>query len=160
LYQYHADENLRRSMQSRLIDVLKPAMRSGKPVMLIAHSMGSIIAYDVLLNNPPFRVAHFITVGSPLGLGEVKAHLAHHVGPLRVPQGVMNWSNYADQRDPIAALDMRLSSDFVPNDTGTVIRDYKVFNTYVGPSGKANPHKIYGYLRAPEVAQAIADFSS
>jgi Lecithin:cholesterol acyltransferase len=159
LYQYHADAGLRVKVQSRLIAALKPALGKGRPIMLIAHSMGSIIAYDVLLNNPSFRIAHFITVGSPLGLGEVKAHLATHAGPLRVPEGVARWSNFADQRDPIAALDMRLASDFAANEAGVAISDFKVFNTYVGPSGKANPHKIYGYLRTPEVARVVAEFS-
>ncbi len=158
LYQYHSDAALRAKMQARLAATLQPALAKGKDVMLIAHSMGSIIAYDVLLGHPDFRIAHFVTVGSPLGLGEGKAHLATHTGPLQVPAGVARWSNFADQRDPIAALDMRLASDFAANEAGVVIRDFKVFNTYVGPRAKANPHKIYGYLRTPEVARAVAGF--
>jgi hypothetical protein len=142
LYQYHADAGLRASIQSRLVATLKPAIGKGQAVMLIAHSMGSIIAYDVLINNPGLRIAHFITVGSPLGLGEVKAHLATHTGPLRVPEGVARWSNFADQRDPIAALDMRLASDFTANEAGAAITD----------------HKVYGYLRTPEVARMVAAF--
>jgi len=33
-----------------------------------------------------------------------------------------------------------------------------VINGYVGRSGKANPHKIYGYLRTPEMSEHIAEF--
>jgi hypothetical protein len=158
LYQYHADAHLRAAMQARLIEKLSLAAQAGQEVMLIAHSMGSIIAYDVLVNNPAFDIAHFITVGSPLGLSEVKVHLASHVGRLRVPGNVARWDNFADQRDPIAALDMRLASDFAASEAGVGIRDYKVFNTYVSPSGKTNPHKIYGYLRTPELARSVAEF--
>ena len=49
-------------------------------IMLIAHSMGSIIAYDVLRDigrtDSDFAVAQFVTTGSPLGLPHVKKKIA------------------------------------------------------------------------------------
>jgi esterase/lipase superfamily enzyme len=47
--------------------------------MLIAHSMGTIISYDVLRDlgqeDPSFKVPHFATIGSPLDLPHVKAKI-------------------------------------------------------------------------------------
>ena len=35
--------------------------------------------------------------------------------------------------------------------------DFEVYNTYE-INGDHNPHKSYGYLRTPELAEAIRDF--
>jgi pimeloyl-ACP methyl ester carboxylesterase len=138
---------------------LRAAHAGGKQIMLIAHSMGSIIAYDVLAGAartlPGLRIAHFVTVGSPLGLSPVKEILA---APLRVPECVERWSNLADPRDHVARWDTRLSSDFRENSAGAAISDYLVVNGYASPSGAPNPHKIYGYLRTPEMSELIAGF--
>ena len=64
-----------------LQDELRNALPSSKDnrIMLIAHSMGSIIAYDVLRDighgSAEFQIAHFVTIGSPLGLPHVKAKI-------------------------------------------------------------------------------------
>jgi len=74
LHSYREDESLRQAVQERLIERLRAARRWRRQVMLIAHSMGSIIAYDVLREAgqtlPRLRLAHLVTLGSPLGLGE------------------------------------------------------------------------------------------
>ncbi|NQT25416.1 hypothetical protein HQ585_08675, partial [candidate division KSB1 bacterium] len=54
---------------------LKKTLRKYKKrkIMLIAHSMGSIIAYDVLSSLPPDCKVHtFVTIGSPLGFPGIK----------------------------------------------------------------------------------------
>jgi hypothetical protein len=158
LFRYQNDAVLRRAIRERFLVVLRKAQKDDLRTMLIAHSMGSLIAFDVLLAHPELRVDHLVSVGSPLGLGEVKAHSRREFGRLRVPEGVGRWDNFSDQRDPIAALDMRLSSDFPANSRGVGITDHTVRNLYVGPSGKPNPHKIYGYLRTPEVSVTVAAF--
>ena len=61
-----------------LMDELKNTLEplQGEEIMLIAHSMGTIIAYDVLRDigrqNSDFNLAEFVTIGSPLGLPHVK----------------------------------------------------------------------------------------
>jgi hypothetical protein len=128
--------------------------------MLIAHSMGSIVAYEVLRDCehavPGLEVAHFVTVGSPLGLAEVEEVVS---GPMRVPDCVARWSNFADPRDQVARWDTFLSENFEASRKGVVIVDHLVINGYLSPTGKPNPHKIYGYLRTPEVSDLIAGFS-
>lgn len=143
----------------------------GKEIMLIAHSMGSIIAYDVLrdLGHQPgneIYVKHFITIGSPLGLPYVK----HKINDERVYDKMKNkvrtpsivtgdWINYADKKDPVA-LDFYLKDDYGENAAGIKVKDDMILNDYVGLSGKRNHHKSYGYLRTPEMSTKIADFLS
>ena len=67
----------RKVLQDELRNMLLPL--KGNQIMLIAHSMGTIISYDVLRDlgqeDPSFKVAHFATIGSPLDLPHVKAKI-------------------------------------------------------------------------------------
>lgn len=152
-----------------LMDVLKKDLRGlkGRRIMLIAHSMGSIIAYDVLRDlghpEPELEVAHFVTIGSPLGLPLVKTNVyekrkSYAEEPVRTPTIVNErWVNYADPQD-LVSLDAFLKDDFGPNGKGVRVSDVLVRNDYVSPKGKSNPHKSYGYLRTPEVSAHIKAF--
>jgi hypothetical protein len=160
LHSYRKDEALRKAVQQRLIERLRVARRWRRRVMLIAHSMGSIIAYDVLREAeqslPRLRLEHLVTVGSPLGLGEFGDIVER---PLHVPECVVRWSNLADPKDQVARWDAFLSEDCLPNSRGVTISDRLVVNSYVNPAGQPNPHKVYGYLRAPEMSELITEFA-
>ena len=157
----------RKVLQDELWNALLPL--KGNRIMLIAHSMGTIIAYDVLRdigrNYPKFEIAHFVTIGSPLGLPHVKAKIIEerpYAGTkrnrLRTPTVVTkSWVNYADRRDPVA-LDTHLQDDFEQNARGISVKDDLIINSYRSPAGEANYHKSYGYLRAPELSKHISAF--
>src|SRR6516225_6081339 len=87
---YYEDENFRRTARQRLLDKLRE--HAGKRIMLIGHSMGSIIAYDVLRiigrETPPVSVDHFVTIGSPLGLPHVKTKIYEENDLVRTPSVV------------------------------------------------------------------------
>ena len=138
-------------------------------IMLIAHSMGSIIAYDVLRdlghrdNNDVF-IKHFVTIGSPLGFPHVKHKIVEQrtyskgSNIVRTPSIVTeSWINYADKKDPVA-IDIHLRDDFGKNTNNIRVKDDLVLNDYKGLDGKNNHHKSYGYLRTPELSKLIADF--
>ena len=157
----------RKVLQDELRNALLPL--KGEQIMLIAHSMGTIIAYDVLRDigreDPQFEIAHFVTIGSPLGLPHVKGKIiaerdyagAEHKR-VRTPTVVAkSWTNYADRRDPVA-LDTHLRDDFGPNARGIQVVDDPVSNSYLSPSGGPNYHKSYGYLRTPELSAHIQRF--
>jgi hypothetical protein len=176
---YRSDFGKRKAVQDGLVTLLKNAHDKGQEVMLIGHSMGSFIAYDVLANRDDLpreqKITHFVTLGSPLGLHEVKAIVNHELRvnseneleegeekDLRVPHCVSRWSNFADPYDRVARWDTDLSTDYHKNSSGVKVSDHLVCNTYVigsGESRKENHHKIYGYLRTPEMSKAIADFA-
>jgi len=60
---------------------------------------------------------------------------------------------------PTIAFDQLLSDDYDANDSGVRPVDVSVFNNYI-EEGDRNPHKSYGYLRSPGVAQVIDEFLS
>lgn len=141
---YFFDPAQKKAMQERLIAALD--QHADRPVVLVAHSQGTIIAYDVLrkLNGrtPSGRkldIPLFITIGSPLGIDEVQRKLTQ---PLEVPSGVKSWANFADLLDPVA-LDKGLAGEFRGDVT---IRDTVVRNPVFG-----NPHSAVGYLSTTPV---------
>ncbi|GEL42840.1 MULTISPECIES: hypothetical protein [Methylobacteriaceae] len=130
-------------------------------ILLVAHSMGSVIAYDVLRilerDTPGLKVEHLVTAGSPLGLAKVKLKIEAECGVVRVPNNVRYWTNLADGND-IVAVTGALAGDFVPSDTGVEVVDHRVVNDYRRPTGEPNHHKSYGYLRTPEFSRIAAGF--
>ncbi len=154
LDRYYQQQDIRTELRRRLKETLQQN-RSDR-TMVIAHSMGSIIAYDVLREigreDPNYRVGHFVTIGSPLGLPHVKFKIREENPLVRTPSVVEQWTNFADRRDPVA-FDVYLSNDYEPNDRGVRVHDDLVINDYGGIN-----HKSYGYLRAPEVTDVIRKF--
>lgn len=136
-----------------------------KEIMLIGHSMGSIIAFDVLTYTVPLiKINTFVTIGSPLGLpiimskiaSEQKRQLVKKV-KLSTPENVArNWFNLSDLSDRVA-INYTLADDYDENSNHVRAIDKVVYNNYER-NGKRNPHKIYGYLRTPEMAEIIHDF--
>jgi hypothetical protein len=156
---YYADEAKREFLRGKLHDAL--LAKKGKRILLISHSMGSIVAYDVLRalgkEDPDFEVSHFVTLGSPLGMPYVLHKIRNENAAVRTPSVVRRWTNLADRRDPVA-VDVHLADDFEPNDRGVCVEDKLVINGYYSPERKPNHHKIYGYLRTPELTELVRAF--
>ena len=156
-------EHARKVLQDELKNVLLE--EKGKDIMLIAHSMGSIIAYDVLRDlgqtDLEVKISHFITIGSPLGLPLVKGKIIQERGydpVVRTPSIVTkSWVNFADKKDKVA-IDSHLRDDYDENRTGVRVIDDLVANDYKGTLGDHNHHKSYGYLRTPELSNHIKEF--
>jgi hypothetical protein len=131
-------------------------------ILLIAHSMGSIIAYDVLTQIvPDITIDTFVTCGSPLGIpvimSKIKTEQKLQVEKLSVPENITRcWYNLSDLGDRVA-INYNLADDYQKNSSGISIIDKQVHNTYQY-QGKKNPHKSYGYLRTPEMAEIIYTF--
>jgi len=145
----------RDAIRKKLFDVLK--IHKNDDVLLIGHSMGSIIAYDVLVNHTnDCKVKTFITVGSPLGIPIIVSRIFEEQKSLSVPKNISKWYNHSDAED-LVAMDHTLKDDFPENENNIKVEDMLVYNDYV-INDKRNPHKVYGYLRTPEMAQIITDF--
>lgn len=82
------------------------------PVIVLGHSLGSIIAYDVLRESAGGgrQIPLFLTVGSPLAVTEVQDLIT---APLEVPAGVAAWRNVADCRDLVAS-DPTVRPEYAP----------------------------------------------
>ena len=95
---YVESRKLRGAVMSRILEDLR-GLRGN--VVLIGHSLGSVIAIDLLDHLPPeLHVRRFITIGSP-------AHCeALHHGSERLLKKfpyayVDDWSNFIETRDPV-----------------------------------------------------------
>jgi hypothetical protein len=149
----------RRAIQRSLQQVLRK--HQGKQILLIAHSMGSIIAFDVLSKSESdISVNTLITIGSPLGIPAIKQKLlaeSNDTEKLHTPDSVRyKWCNFSDPEDRVA-FDHDLNDDFLPNSNGVSPYDQEIYNDYI-MNGERNAHKAYGYLRTAPVADAIAEF--
>ena len=145
------DEARRRRMKDRLRDRLSAG---NGPFVLIAHSLGSVIAYSLLLDlKGQFPLAQLVTIGSPLGLGEVKDQLRklHKLpkGPLPVPDGVETWLNIFDKHDVVAQKE-KLATHFRG---GIAIADLMLPNA----DGPRDAHSATGYLRLPDLQRQVRE---
>lgn len=159
---YYDDQGQREAMRKRLTETV--GKHRGKRIMVIAHSMGSVIAYDVLRGwgkqDTNFRVDHLVTIGSPLGLPQVKHKIREENDLVRTPTVVRKWTNFTDRRD-LVATDSHLADDYAPNVREVKVKDDRVINTYTSEAdgeGKPNYHKSYGYLRTAELSELVRHF--
>ncbi len=156
------------SVRELLKESLRQMFSAGDRVLLIGHSMGSIIAWDSLWElwhgeENPGRVDLFLSVGSPLGMQYVRDRLlGARAGPEhRYPGNIRQWINIASIGD-LTALDRGVRNDYRDMEKlGMVdsIRDqYKdVYNWFRNEKG-LNVHRSYGYLANPDVGKVIADW--
>lgn len=154
LHRYYENPAIRKKLRDRLrVAILD---NRDKRLMLVAHSMGTIIAYDVLRElgseDANLSIEHFVTMGSPLGLPHVKYKIIEENRLVRTPSIVKHWTNLADRRDPVA-LDIHLSDDYEENYAGVRVKDDLVMNDWGGIN-----HKSYGYLRTPEFSDLLKNF--
>ncbi|MGH7415828.1 MAG: S8 family serine peptidase [Candidatus Rokuibacteriota bacterium] len=125
----------------------------GGPFVVIGHSQGSMIAYDVLHSlGDKVEVPLFVTIGSPLGITEVQDQIKRLTGQraLAVPAGVARWVNVADPLDPVA-LDPELRGEFDP---AASVQDAPDVDNLDSPR---HPHSATGYLKTPPVRDAVHD---
>jgi hypothetical protein len=143
---YFYDEGVRERVQSRFESLVVPG---GGPYVIVSHSLGTVIAYDVLSQlGDDVDVVLFVTLGSPLGIAEVKDHIEK---PHKIPAGVNAWKNFADRLDPVA-LDPGLGNEFKP---GNFIADDLIINLHTRRLRGFNPHSSLGYLGHPHVRDAV-----
>jgi hypothetical protein len=145
---------------------LRAACESQRPILLLAHSMGSIIAYDALwemTHNSKDRVLIdlLLTMGSPLGQNYLQKRIFGHDrrGLKRFPGNIRRWTNLSAVGE-LTAIDRVLANDFgemLDLELVESIEDGDVFNHF-RLDGQLNVHAEYGYLVNDACGRAIADW--
>lgn len=145
---------------------LRSAAESGRPVLLIAHSMGSVIAWDSLWQMSHNERDHvhintLLTMGSPLGQRFVQRRLQgfREEGGEHYPLGIDRWVNLAAVGD-LTAVDPELAVDFgamVERGLVSTIDDRELHN-FFRLDGVLNVHAEYGYLANSVTAGIVADW--
>ncbi|MFF1676865.1 hypothetical protein ACFVYG_12615 [Streptomyces sp. NPDC058256] len=129
----------------RVRELVETEIRSQRPDLVIAHSLGSVVAYEALWNSD-VPVPRLLTVGSPLGL---RGGIFDRVMPGPVggrgnkPDCVEQWVNVADRGDIVAIP--RFLSDSYSGISG----DHE---TYIG---RFAFHALGSYLSSADVGALI-----
>jgi hypothetical protein len=143
---------------------LLAASGAGRPILLIGHSMGSVIAYDSLWelshrHGNPLTIDLFLTMGSPLGQRLIQKRLMggslHGVD--RYPTNIRRWQNLTAVGD-LTAINPWLADDFkemLELQLLNEIEDEELLN-YFRLGGELNVHAEYGYLTNEKTAHTIA----
>ncbi|GAA1939746.1 hypothetical protein [Kitasatospora viridis] len=138
---YLTEPGMRERVWERLDAVVDADTR-----VVVAHSLGSVVAYEALCRRPDWPVRALITIGSPLGIRNLifdrllpppQDGTGHWPGP------VAEWTNLADAGD-VVALVKDLSEPF-----GARVRNHRVHN---GP----HAHDARPYLGAEVLGAAVA----
>ncbi len=136
---YLRDPEFRQEVKSRLTSLVDRETR-----VIVAHSMGSVVAYECLAEHPEWSVQALVTLGSPLGTRGLifDALLPNPINGLGLwPGSVRTWTNIADTGDAVA-LQKRLAPLFGSVD------DVLVHN---GPEA----HNVVPYLTDEATGRAI-----
>lgn len=123
---------IRRGLRRRIEEIF----HDGNPCYLVAHSLGSIYALDVLkqlmkerdLFNRASRrswpVQGLITLGSPIGLGMFRKGARRTVASLGPGTKMFRWVNYWDRMDPVVSGDI----------FGTALRGFAIAERFLTDS--------------------------
>jgi hypothetical protein len=134
----------RAGVRDEIDRIVGPALNE-TPCVVIGHSLGSVVAYNVLrTDRRALKVQAYITVGSPLAIKAIRDQLR----PIGFPTSVKAWYNAFDPKDVVALypLDGR---NFPVN---PAVENYgSVLN------GTDNRHGIIGYLDDADVAKHVLD---
>ncbi|MYV41899.1 hypothetical protein GT030_24285 [Streptomyces sp. SID1328] len=147
VHHYLTDVDVRAKALARVVDQIGEDTQ-----VVVAHSLGSVIAYEALCARPGHGVRALVTIGSPLGIPHLIVHRLQPAplalgGSLRGvwPGGEhLAWTNLADQGDVVA-----LVKDLRPV-FGEQVRCAVVSNG-------AHAHDASAYLTDKLCGQALAD---
>lgn len=155
-------------IRARVRAALESAAAAGARVLLVGHSLGSVIAFDTLWELSRQRggtghpVEHFLSLGSPLGADYVRTRLlgARATGAARYPDGLREWTNLAALGD-LAPLGRRLAREFAEMQAlglvGRITDRVDLVNPFHGAEG-LNVHRCYGYHVNAATGAVLADW--
>jgi hypothetical protein len=149
VYQYLKNSAIRETID----DGVSAAITPGVETVVVAHSLGTVVAYNLLRHQARLRgwtVPLLVTVGSPLAVAEIRKTL-RSFKPIRCPEGVSGWFNAMDERDVVALYP--LDTTCFPLDPTAPAIENKVDVR----NKTSNRHGIAGYLDDQEVARRIYD---
>jgi hypothetical protein len=128
----------------KAVDAIVSTAIRGSPCVVVAHSLGTIVAFNVLQKKLPFRAPRYVTVGSPLWSRTIQM-------PLRLTRpSVRDWKNGRHERDVVALHPLQLPRFKVEPSIA-------IENHAVRDRGSSKPHGIVVHLSDKTVARWIHD---
>lgn len=139
---YVLDPSTRCAAETRFGNLVRGARAAGRPVIVVAYSLGAVVAYEWLDRASDSAAVQLITLGSPLGMPVAREILTGRIGQLRVPRAVSRWVNIYDSDDLFAAP-IGLGEARALDRRATGPRDH-------------DPHWVNRYLRHEATGNALA----
>lgn len=141
---------------------LERSWAAGERVLLMAHSFGSVVAWDTLwaLKDRAGPVDLFLTMGSPLGTRYIRSRLmgAGATGTARYPRTIRRWRNLC-AIGGLTALGHRFAEDFAEMRRLGLVEEITdrtdLVNPFRGAEG-LNVHRCYGYFVNALTGEAVA----
>lgn len=162
---FNDTDDVARKIRDLLKQTLRPLLEQHADVLLVGHSLGSVIAYDTL-----WELTHqeglkakvdFLTLGSPMGMHYIRRRLQGMNGPgeKSYPGLIRHWINFSAEGD-VTALNQDLKESFqamLELGLADSIEDHchGIYNYFRNDAG-LNCHRSYGYLVNPAVGNIIA----
>lgn len=141
VYQYLRNPGVRDVIE----DGVRGAMSSDTETVVVAHSLGTVVAYNLLRRdggNSDWKVPLFLTLGAPLGVTAIRKALQ----PIGHPACVGAWFNAMDPQDIVSLYSLE------PPQFGI---DPAIENKTDIDNHTDNQHGIAGYLDDAVVARRI-----
>jgi hypothetical protein len=164
---FNNSDDVARKIRDLLKQKLRPMIEQQEDVLLIGHSLGSVIAYDAL-----WELSHqdgvkgkvdFLTLGSPMGLHYIQRRLLgmNNHGKKSYPDLIRHWINFSAEGD-VTALNQNFKESFHPIlglGLAESVEDHchGIYNFFRNDEG-LNCHRSYGYLVSPAVGSVIASW--
>lgn len=148
VYQYIKNPKIRQVIDEGVCAAIEP----GVETVVVSHSLGTVIAYNVLRQKSEplnWNVPLFVTLGSPLGVREIRKSVTDLSPPARSPHSVSKWYNAMDERDFVALYPLTPNS-FPLDPAAPEIENYTNIK-----NDTRNRHGITGYLNDENVAKLI-----
>lgn len=138
-YLYLSDIEFMQAVHQRIQACFDPK----KSHLIVAHSLGSVIAYNFLHQYPQYSVDGLISLGSPLAFRVIQEKIYH---PIAAPDNLKgDWINFYSTEDFLTAFPLiNPPFDFSPPILNQAIQ------TFLN-----QPHQITGYLQHPSVIKNI-----
>lgn len=147
---YLGDQRMRCAAELRLRDALARAHDEGRPVVLVAHSLGALVSWGHLHSRSDgaatlTSIERLVTLGSPLGSPDIRQLIfGEDTAPIALPRAVKSWFNIVNPDDPFS---VRLSLGDSVSIPGIV--------DAVTSRDTGDPHELRSYLRDDATRRAV-----
>ena len=148
------DPALQCDAEGRVDRAVDRARNEGRPVVLVAHSLGAMVTWGYLQHrgtldaHDPYEIQRLVTLGSPIGHAELRELLFGDTSAVALPRAVRSWVNAVNADDPFAVR-LLPREEHEPTGAGRGVTDLMT------GSAEESAHDLRSYLRDSTTAGAI-----